>query len=379
MALNLSNYLLYNNKMLNFFIKMNKIYKENIQSCNMDMCSIFNVIEIVYNGTAGEQRKSLDENTNLKTILKMLPKSQVSRKGIFIRNDYIYNETFRNKYESEIYIDNIPRNETERKKINNAIQKKFSKWPKDEDCNEDEFFKELLDYNIFLYIKDESYFNGNWVYPFVPDDTRMKPFYCGNEKVIKIPMMMRQIDTEIYTYKCEDTKSLFISLEYENDYKMLVILPDEPCNKQQLILFCENNLIDDKLDKYILKLRLNNYKAILMPKFNIESEWDFNRYNNDDDDNDDDKTPYLSEILNTEFMDFSNISKRMKGESETMNLRSISKINNNEIGTKVLTDTLWVVTDGIIRQKHLLFIERSFIYMIMDKNNAITNIGIFVG
>ena len=363
-----------NSDILNLFDKFIQINNNNENSCNMDICSILNVLKFIYNGTADNKRKDLDK-TNLSKIVKMAPQAQDSRVGILIRNDYKYNEDFKNINKNKAYIGTIPTNEIEIERINRLINKKYPKWL--EHTNE-KFLLEFIPSNIYLYIKDESYFIGNWKNPFNPEDTYDDTFYCGNRKTKNIPMMKSSSSEYIDTYNCKDTNSLIIRLEYDNDYNMMIIMPNITHTKQELINFYRKNLDGDKIINYISKLESIKYIEKIMPKFKSKSEWELNNSNINLSTDDDDKTPYLSKIFDKN-MDFSNISSTMKGVSEEMNLKMVSNIDNNEIGTTVLSEVMFYATDSIVKNPNVLILNKSFIYMIMDKNNIITNFGLFVG
>ena len=376
----------FNTEMLNLFTKLNENktnikldeYDNNNFSCHMDMCSILSALETIYNGTAGEKRKDLDENTNLNNILKIIPKAaQYSRRGIFIRNDYNYYKSFTNLYEKEAYIGNIPQNEKEKDQINKLIEKKFPQW-----LDKEDFLQQLFVSRLILYIKNESYFKIKSKYGkhADPDETRESIFYCGEGKSRKV-LMMECIDVKIYNYYCKDIDTTFIYLNYKqdnnNNYKMFISMPMIPHTKQELIQFCQKNLNGDQIYKYMSKLKPVEYDIFLMPKFHSECRWQLRECTDDD--------SYLSKLLDVNSMDFSNIAIDMKGNNNNNNLielKIISKIDNDEFGLSLLPATEF--DDPDMQEccyffPYTLCLDKSFLYIIMNKENVITNIGIFVG
>ena len=383
-----------NSDILNLFDRFNKSNKNN-KSCNMDVLSIFNILKIMYNATDGKKREKLDE-TNLKNITQIIPKSQYYRTGIFISDKYKYNTSFKKQYKNEIFMTNIPKNKIEIENINKKIRKKFPKVievcenkdfiniENSEENDDEKDISEILENifsNICLLIKDESYFVGEWKCQFYPSYTKKDIFYCGNGKTKYIEMMEGDSSIEeIYEYECKETDCQVISFKYTNNYRMIIIMPNIAHTKEQLMEFYRKNLNGEKINEYLLNLKSKFYHNKYMPKFEIKSTWQLNGGIYDLDDKSD-KTPYISQLFDVKYIDFSNISKTMTSDNlvEYLSLQSISNIENTEVGTKTSTQTELLVYDSIIRNLKELKINKSFIYFIINENDIINNIGLFVG
>ena len=377
-----------NSEILNLFITLNdiKYNNNNKNSCHMDICSISKVLRLAYYGTNIERKYDLWNKTNLIDLIQLSAKAHDHRTGMFIRKDFEYNEDFKNKYENEeiFYFSFIPRCKTETKKINRLMEINFPRWLKHD---QEDFLKIPLNHNFlsnneYLYIRDESYFKGNWDYIFDENKTRMGNFHCGRGESINIPMMEGG-SIMIPKYECKTTNSLIVKLEYKNyKHAMFIIMPNEPHTKSELIDFCKNILNGEKLFDYQTKLLHKSYKKWFMPKFEIETEWYLNSrnpqlsvYN--------EKTPYFSILFKNNLIDFSTICNKMKDRrDEGIELTSVSRFKNTEYGTTMLSKIMTLEyenDDDDDDDDDMLIINKSFIYMIMDDLNSIVNIGIFVG
>ena len=338
------------------------------ESCTMDAVSILNVLKYCYYATGDKKRIDLDNNTKIKDILSITPKAQNSRFGIFSRNDHRQNITFKKEFEKQIFIGYIPTDDKERRDINTSIKKNFPTSIN----NDKDFLPKSIDRHVAFYVKDESYFKGNWQVPFDERETRVALFNCGDNESVMIPTMHAE-NVKGYRYYCKDLNLWAISLPYKEKYTMLILLPDNVMNKKELLSLCKDNF-SRKIIEYISKQKECIYNDVSMPKFDFKSEWQLNINNIYDCD----KVPYLSKILDHKTVDFTNMSNSLR-YVEDIELMSVSSINNNESGTIVETETFLYAFDSHISNELTLSIDKNFLYLILDNENIINNIGIYLG
>ena len=366
----------FNERMLQLFNSINRINKDNEENkCFLDVCSLMNVFDLIYKGVNDQYRKKLDDS-ELDKIIKLTPPSMSYRRGVFLRNGYHFKNNYKKEMEDTTILDFVPYTQKEVDRINKAVCRKFKNWM----LPDVKFFDKPLGDYVF-YIKDQSYFIGDWVHPFEEDDTRDGNFYISNDEIISIDTMRHPNGITIDEYQSKRLDSIIISLPYKDiDHFMLIIMPNRPHTQKELIEFCNDKLRVDDIVEFYDNKKKKRYDYFTIPKFKLESKWrlNSNTINNDvDDDDDDDSCNYLKVILNKS-INCGNISDKLDRYVYNMiNLESVSKIECNEIGTSIFTKSSGYATDSVPQKK--LEIDKSFVFMIMNNNFMISKIGLFTG
>ena len=85
-----------------------------------------------------------------------------------------------------------------------------------------------------LYIKNEVEFRQDWKNgPF--SETYKDDFHIGGGNTFEIDMLISRQQENLLS--CEYKNSLFVSIPYNNDDKMLIIMPNTPFTKTELMNF----------------------------------------------------------------------------------------------------------------------------------------------
>ena len=368
-----------NKNLFNLYIFSNKIDKKNKSNC-MDFNSIINVLNLIYKGTGGETKMQLTEKTNLEELINSMPKSMYTRSGVFIRKNsgYEFMEKYKKTFRKNHVLSFIPETENSLNLLNELFNTKFrKKW-----INNEKFFTSTTNVppRCKLYIKDQSFFVGCWKNAFNHENTKIDNFYVGNE-TIKIPMMKDFEKCSYFSHQNKKLDCLFASIPYDNDYCMLIIMPNSPCNKNQLLYIIENgNLTNHITNFYYKNGKDRKYSGIRMPKFEFKTEWNFNSNmiipNNNDDDDYKNICPYLQTILYSKINMENLINSKRK---MSVHLVSSSNIINDEYGTSIKSETEALCFDSGRESLPVLNFKNSFIFLIMNKDKIACKIGIFVG
>ena len=368
-SINFNNILFLNTDVLNLFTKLAKKHQDDEKSCIFDVSSVLQVLKLAVGGFGNKTEASL---TDLKNMIKMAPKldNKNSRSAVLIRNHYNFTQKYMDEFNNEAILDNIPTKPTELDRINKIVHKKYP----DNYYNRDNFLENPIDISAFLVIINENSFEGKWETPFsyIEDAT----FYVNSEeeKTIEIPML--NINNEprilIKTFKDETINSLVVALNYTNEYKMLIIRPDEPKTKKQLIELCETKLNGPAIQNIIDKFENVNYTDVSMPQFSFQTNWDLKEAAGE--------IPYLKTLFDGSTMDYSNLSPDMvKGQSKLTSLTSRSNITNDKYGTRVESRSELLGYDSHVSKRNRLDLNSPFIFMVMNDENKIHNVGLFVG
>ena len=381
---NINNKYTYNYDILKLFNSMNNTSNnDNNKSFIFDVSSFTNAINLFYQGIANDYKvKHFDSKTNLKHILAIAPKSMKCRKsGVFLRKGYEFTKDYELQFDTNNVLDIVPTKNKDVERINKEVFEKFrNTWTLGDNVA---FFDDVLD-DIPLYIKDQSYFISDWKYQFKLEETSKEKFFSsysnGKYDYLDLDMMHRDQCT-LDTYDCEKLNCLMVSLPYNecNNHSMLIIMPNEPHSKKQLIQFCNEKLTKtDVIAKFYDNKYSIVYDEIYFPKFNLETKWLLsNRYTTFDSDKNDDNY-ILRQILNPK-IPLTNISKDLIGFNY-VDILSISNFINHEYGISVVGETdNTLVSDYAKDEPEILKINKSFIFMIMNKDCLISKIGMFVG
>ena len=355
---NSSNYQFLNTDILNLFTQLLE-KNQNEKSCIFDASSVLQVLKLAYHGIGNKYKNSF---TDLQNIIEVAPKPMDSKSAVLIKNNYKFKDSYKQTIcDDDVYFGYIPTSNDDIYYINN-------------DMNE-EFIDKVMSEDAFLVIKNKSIFHGKWVIEF--DETKEDNFYVSENKILKMPMMSRESIFYINTFKYSDIDSLVICLEYvvdedkDDEYKMLIIKPNKPKPKKDLIKIIKNNLNGEIIRKFLNNMTEERYTNITMPKFKLESKWDLKEAASE--------ITYLKNLYDG-MVDYTNISSDMiKNLTIFATLKSESILNNNENGTSVISSSELYNYDSISSEKIRLDLNSSFIFMIMDHKSRIVNIGLFVG
>ena len=375
-----------NRKMLEFFnhlinnnnniIDNNDIKSSLFSSCIIDLYSFMNILKLIYKSLDKKGKKELDE-TIFEIIVNIPPIAMNYRCGIFIKEGYQYKDTYLKKLEKIAILDFIPRTKEDIDRINKAICEIFKNWTLPGVKFFDDEEKELNNNDDYVVmIKDQSYFNEEWLYhKFDNYNNNNDDFHIGYGLTISIPIIHLfdpSSDTmDIYQYK--QLNSTFISLPYKNiKYSMLIIMPDKPHTKQELIQFCNDKLKIDNIDEFYKKKTKVQYNFVNFPKnFEFKSNWQFKH-----------------DIIE------SSLSSASNQNGPTINLSNISNDLSNDISFQLVNlksgfnikcdavniDDVNYNARFLAERPNILKINKCFVFMIIDNDYSIINkIGIFTG
>ena len=398
---------IFNSEAIKLFYSLNITKGDNTSSV-LDMCSVFNGLNLFYIGSSGKTRKELDDLcSNLKQIFKNLPEFNYSyRSALTIPNNCFYDIDYGNTFSINNVLTKTPRSAAEINNLKKLVDEKFPNWYKDAN-NQIEC---LLFSNLNLIY--ESIFKTIWRNKFDKEYV-IKSFYSKNEDgtttIVRSPMMIRTQNTILQSYSCAKTNSLYVDIPFCNKYSMLIIRPNEILSKDQILNFCKNYLLlgDSRIIDFYEKYgKSTTFNEIYIPKFTLYSIYNLNsgffnededgNYDDIDDDDDDDTwmtpkfynpilfqyCPYLNTIFN-KMSNFSHISKDLKSHSDT-NFTITSKLmcsNENEYENNDCTSSSSSSNDTFYKtnKDNILNIDRNCIFAIMHNKMLINSFGIFMG
>ena len=373
-AINYDTTLKINDDLLKLFtyLSNNEVNVDKSKSICMDSSSIINVLRPIFYGAAGKTKEILNA-TNLKEIINAGPRSMYNRTGIFIRPGFEYKTKFHSKFNDKLVLDYL---DTQRD-INTIVSKKFPHWP----LKNDKFFPNGIDSycdgDQRLVIKDQSYFSGTWAQCFDKNDGKNDvDFFIGGNKSVKVHMMSTDEPQELLTYFDEEFEINYVSLPYKDGYEMLVIMPEIPHTKKQLINLLENERIStNSINNFYKSLgNFQMYDRKKMPKFEFETKFELSSYNSEDVN----CPKYLQAILDDQHLDLTNIAKNFPIGAEEISFQSTTKLNNMETGTYIRSVTEMLVTD--CSPSNILELNKSFIFIILQPKTMVFNdIGICLG
>ena len=367
---NSNNIKFFNTDVLNLFTNLAKKHQDDGKSCIFDASSVLQVLKLAVNGFSN---KTVEASlTDLKNMIKMAPKpdNKNGRSAVLIRKNYNFTQKYMDKFNNEAILDNIPTSTRELNRINEIVHKNFP-------YNRENFLQNSIiedHLGAFLIIINENSFEGKWEQPF--SYTEDATFYVDHEqeRTIEIPMLFIENEPRILikTFNDKTINSLVVALNYTNNYKMLIIRPDQAKTKKQLIELCETKLNGRAIQNIIDKFENEYYTDVCMPKFSFQTNWDLKEAAGE--------IPYLRTLFDGSTMDYSNLSPDMvKGQSKLTSLTSRSNVTNDMQGTSVDSRTELFSYDCNVDNRKRLDLNSPFIFMIMDNENKIYNVGLFVG
>ena len=190
------------------------------------------------------------------------------------------------------------------------------------------------------------YFDHDW--PFVIElyHTQKADFWITPKKSTDV-YMMHFIDDFPYTHT--DGIKMINLRYYDHRYSMLLVLPDDPENMN----FIENSLSTSKLSTW-----LNNATFITvrvnMPKFIMDTKYDI-------------KTILQDLGINDAFEEYANFSKMSEQSTHISNIKHITFVEVDEVGTKAAAATYYTsVVGGGMQSSAKFNADRPFIFVIWD-------------
>ena len=231
-------------------------------------------------------------------------------------------------------------------------------------------------------------YNTNSIYNLEEDDESNSmhcEFLLNHTQKIYVPTMCIDKEMVLQNYICKETNSLVVFLNWGFDEKLMILMPYKPSSMQELIYICENDLNADVIKNYILRSDSQVYSRIYMPKFSIKSAWILsnNGYNNNNNNNSHNHSSnYYLQIPINESNNFSNVYTSDYYVGDQI-LYSISSVQNckkkTDVGFFFLYERIKAIFIKKEEKNNILRIDKSFIFMILNKNNIISDIGIYVG
>ena len=398
MALNSPENIIRNTEIINLFCNLSK-YNKNIgyednKSCCMNTYSILKQLNLAYyalddNSINNDKKRALDKNI-FNDMVDLIYKPTYLNMCLFLKPGYMFNKDF---------MENIILKGNDQYKLYKNIEK--SEIPECFDyCNR---------FNISLATKCEtkSYYD-------MEDgvNTTCREFFLYNGSKIYIPTICSDKEVVLQKYICDKTKSLVVCLELGDKEILMIIMPYKLSSKKELFDICKNYLNGQIISNYILKSKPQTYSKRYIPKISLESNWVLNdirnsEYNGDvnkkkSNSNDNDNNYYLQIPINNNSINFSKIYNTTTTTTTTNNnnnnnhqyILSKSTIQNckrfdfcgNTLLRCMFTRIIEKVKDNLTiitsKEKEILKINRSFIFIVLNKdnkNNLISNIGLFVG
>ena len=353
--------------LFNLFLRLNNDNDDDKKNCLFDVPSIIRGLYALAIGVRS------DKVRNVIKLYEELPQSTYARSGVFLRSNLQFQSSYIDfMLNKNFYVASIPVDYNGIKTINKHINEKFPNWPN----KNKKFLENPLTSNIRLYIKDESIFSAEWREYF--DTINMEKFYIGDNKNIMVPMMVKEHYFEyMYTFDDAVNNIKWVSMNYSENESMLIIMPNEARTYKELVAFCNNDLTANDISQFYEKNRkMLPYSTKKMPEFQFKSKW---ALSNDMLLLDQEEIDYVSTLFDPN-LDMRNMCENL-GPDVTCNtlLNSISKIHNNQYGTHIETVTEIYQDDCDNDEEHTLVIDKSFIFMILDKNKKIGQIGIYAG
>lgn len=219
----------------------------------------------------------------------------------------------------------------------------------------DTILEEVPD-EMVMYLINALYFNGDWTYPFDPDETDIADFYLENGDKVDV-QMMRQED-KLATYFSEDVQ--MIELPYGDSlYSMTVLMPtdfDEP-----LDTFIEEKVTQENIELWRSDLRVPIRDVILkMPKFELEYEVGYNNIL---------KSMGMELPFDEGRADFSRIAELPGQNLFISDVKHKTFFKVDEKGTEAAAVTS--VGVGVTSMPPSVVLNRPFVFIIHERNSGV--------
>ena len=339
----------FNTEIIKLFCNMKK-YNVQIRdlSCCMNSFCTLRILFLTYDND--DEKRKLDKET-FENIVNIAPIPQDLKLRMLLGCDYSYTKDFISKMKKENYDYKIRQTQFQSKHKNIAFLMQY-------------------DTNSTYNLEDES------------NSIMHCEFLLNHTQKIYVPTMCIDKEMVLQKYICKETNSLVVFLNWGIDEKMMILMPHKPSKMQELVYICENDLNADVINNYISRSDSQVYSKIYMPKFSIKSAWILNYGYNSNNTLINHSSNYYLQIPVNESNNFSNVYTSNNDYVGDQVLYSISNVQNCKtldvpffFGSfyERIKETFFGGEENILR------IDKSFIFTILNKNNIISDIGIYVG
>ena len=255
-----------------------------------------------------------------------------------------------NSYGAQVYAD--PFDNTTLKNVNKWVEEKTNR-----------MIKDILD-NVsnddIMYILNAAAFSADWKNKFEAERTHDSKFTNVDGSEATVSMMSGFAEYYMENRNCKG----FAKMYKGDDYYFAALLPNEDIGS-----FAEKLNTEQGATELITLLKYKEkYSAeIHMPKFSVKSDAEL--------------IPSLSSLGITSAFDpvkadFSGMVKSNEGNVFISRITQKNRINVTENGTRAASATLGFVSDRSAPDVKSVYLNRPFIYMIVD---AATDIPVFIG
>ena len=381
-------------KIIEFNTKVFSIYDKlqfsNKLSDTFDVYSFLKVLDMVNNNSSNDEYIIQIDYQNLQDMLHIAPKLD-------------------QKYKTNIYLNQkeyslLPRFES--KMTNFCMEEsKHNKKPTDslnivwikssfDDLDFDFYIKPKM--SLFITLETKYECTKKLLYPFDCLYTKLRPFHINKKDFIKVPTATNNIETIVDQFYFKDIKSLIVCLRYKNDdNKMLIVMPDIPHTKTELLEIIREKLDGGILNHIVSNLKPHTYSRLYMPILDeIYRGWEI--YGNSDESRNINTNNIHVSVLRIPDTNFSNILTYNNEKT----IKGIKIINIMNCFDDRCRDHETCVNCGIedeeyhdfqccrcdkydnssdIHDEHALYLNKCFIYFILNEKNLIGKIGIYNG
>ena len=349
---------------------LEEIQQSPYQNVVMSPLSIHLAMSMLLYGAAGNSSKQLEKalglegvqkENHLKEVLMILEKYKTLdnenttlnvANALFVSNEFEvepeFEELVENQFEANIsgldfndksYLKVI--NEWAANKTNNLINKLVPDGG--------------LDTDVSMVLMNAVYFKAKWLEQFDEEKTSKRIFNTANGEVETDFMFL---SAKIEYARSEELSAAIVALPYiDEDYKMLVFLPEESSSVEHLEMALFNNSKATSIQQHLTRMKKRNID-LLFPKFEIGSELSLVKHF---------QQLGVLDIFGAE-ANFSGISSEVS--NPIGDIVHKTKIEVSEEGSEAAAATAVFATKLFIPNKKIT-INNPFIFFIMDIKNGV--------
>ncbi len=244
--------------------------------------------------------------------------------------------------------------------MNNSTVRDVNNWVKDET---DGMIEEIADSDLIngdtvMCLLNALCFEGDWVEEYFSEDVEEGEFtsISGEKQVCDF------MHGSEYTYLENENSKGFIKPYKNSDFAFVALLPNKDISLEEYI-----KILDYKTFNEIMENKIETSVQVSIPKF--DSEFDFYA-------NDTLVKMGVTDIFDFELADLSGLGKSAAGNIWVKTVKQKTFISVAEKGTRASAATMVVADDSLFRDDKQVYLNRPFVYMIIDTN---TNIPLFIG